>query len=54
MRTQNLNDFKNKFFKKHNKKENTRKIHSSYPKRNRKQTYTGFTLNSTLIDFRKI
>ena len=52
MRTQNFNDFKNKYFTK-NKKENKRKIQSAYSKRIRKQTNFEFILNSTLIDFRK-
>ena len=49
MRTQNLIDFRNKYFTK-----NKNKIQSSYPKRNRKQFDIGPSLNSTLIDFRKL
>ena len=54
MRTQNLNDFKNKYFNKNKKQtKKIKKIHSFYSKRNRKQTDFGFILNSNLIDFRK-
>jgi 5-methylcytosine-specific restriction endonuclease McrA len=48
MRTQNLNDFKNKYFSR-----NKKQIQSSYTKRNRKQTDRGPIIDSTLIDFRK-
>jgi len=60
MRTQNLNEFKNKYFKKNNRKntlqnikQDKKQIKYFYPKRDRKQTDTGATLNSSLIDFRK-
>jgi len=48
MRTQNLYDFRNKYFTK-----NKKQIHSFYPKRIRKQIDNGPVLNSTLINFRK-
>jgi hypothetical protein len=60
MRTQNLNEFKNKYFKKNNMKnilqnikQNKKQIKYFYPKRERKQTDLGPALNSSLIDFRK-
>jgi 5-methylcytosine-specific restriction endonuclease McrA len=53
MRTQNLIDFRNKYFTK-NIKQNKKQIKYFYPKRDRKQIDTGPTLNSTLIDFRKL
>ena len=49
MRTQNLNDFKNKYFSK-----NKKKIQLYYPKRNRKQIDRGSIIDSTLLDFRKV
>jgi hypothetical protein len=60
MRTQNLNEFKNKYFMKNNRKntlqnikQDKKQITNFYPKRERKQTDLGPALNSSLIDFRK-
>jgi hypothetical protein len=59
MRTQNLNEFKNKYFMKNNRKntlqniKDKKQITNFYPKRERKQTDLGPALNSSLIDFRK-
>ena len=49
MKTQNLNDFKNRYFK---NKQN--QIQSSYPKRIRRQTDRGPIIDSSLLDFRKL
>lgn len=54
MRTQNLNDFKNKYFTKNKKQtKKIKKIQSYYPKRNRKQIDRGSIIDPTLLDFRK-
>jgi len=55
MRTKNLSEFKNKYFKNNmkNKMKNKMQIKTFYPKRIRKQIDNGPSLNSSLIDFRK-
>ena len=54
MRTKNLSEFKNKYFKNNmNNMKNNMQIQTFYPKRIRKQIDNGPSLNSSLIDFRK-
>jgi len=54
MRTKNLSEFKNKYFKNNmNNMKNKMQIQTFYPKRIRKQIDNGPSLNSSLIDFRK-